>query len=72
MVLASDFQAPDYDKQIKVTNKKHDLVSILIEDPLENDLPSLGVIPMKDAETGVVRWVDTSNKKVRTAYKARR
>ncbi len=72
LVLASDFQAPDYDKQIKVTNKKHDLVSILIEDPLENDLPSLGVIPMKDAETGVVRWVDTSNKKVRTAYKARR
>lgn len=72
VVLASDFQAPEYDKQMKVTNKKHDLVNILIEDPLESDLPSLGIIPLKDAETGVVRWVDTSNKKVRTAYKARR
>ncbi len=43
VVLESDFQAPEYDKQIKVTNKKHDLVNILVEDPLENELPSLGV-----------------------------
>jgi uncharacterized protein (DUF58 family) len=72
IILASDFQSSDYEKEMKVTNKKHDLVNVVIEDPLENELPSLGLVPLKDAETGIVKWVDTSNKKVRTAYKARR
>lgn len=72
VILASDFQSSDYEKEIKVANKKHDLVNIVIEDHLENELPDLGLIPLKDAETGAVQWVDTSNKKVRTAYKARR
>ncbi|MEX0686930.1 MAG: DUF58 domain-containing protein [Balneolales bacterium] len=72
LVLASDFQSVDYQKQIKVTNKKHDLVTIIIDDPLENDLPDLGVIPFRDAESGNVSIVDTSSKQVRTAYKARR
>ncbi|HKJ32027.1 MAG TPA: DUF58 domain-containing protein [Balneolales bacterium] len=72
LILASDFESPDFEKEIKVTNKKHDLVNIVIQDHLENELPDLGLIPLKDAETGAVQWVDTSNKKVRTAYKARR
>jgi len=72
IILASDFQSSDYEKEMKVTNKKHDLVNVVIEDPLENELPSLGLVPLRDAETGAVKWVDTSNKKVRTAYKARR
>ncbi|HKJ46834.1 MAG TPA: DUF58 domain-containing protein [Balneolales bacterium] len=72
IILASDFQSSDYEKEMKVTNKKHDLVNVVIEDPLENELPSLGLVPLRDAETGVVKWVDTSNKKVRTAYKGRR
>ena len=72
VILASDFQSPDFEKAIKVTNKKHDLVNIVIQDHLENELPELGLIPLKDAETGAVQWVDTSSKKVRTAYKARR
>lgn len=72
VVLASDFIAPDYDKELKVTNNKHDLVSILIEDPLENELPILGIVPFRDAETGMVRMVDTNSAKVRQAYDKRR
>src|SRR6056297_2103662 len=67
VVMASDFQDDNYDKQLKITNKKHDLVSIFINDKLEDELPDLGLIPLKDAETGQEVLVDTSSKKVRQA-----
>ena len=72
VVMASDFQDKNYDKQLKITNKKHDLVSIFINDKLEDELPDLGLIPLKDAETGQEVLVDTSSKKVRQAYQKRR
>lgn len=72
VVMASDFLDSNYDKQLKITSRKHDLVSILINDRLEDDLPDLGLIPLKDAETGDEVIVDTSSKKVRTAYKKKR
>lgn len=72
VVMASDFQDDNYDKQLKITNKKHDLVSIFINDKLEDELPDLGLIPLKDAETGQEVLVDTSSKKVRQAYQKRR
>lgn len=72
VVLASDFQDKEYEKQLRITNQKHDLVSIFINDPLEDELPNLGVIKIKDAESGVEKMVDTSNKKLRKAYNIRR
>ncbi|MFU8860180.1 MAG: DUF58 domain-containing protein [Cyclonatronaceae bacterium] len=72
VVLASDFQARGYEKVIKIMNRKHDLVGIRIDDPLENELPNLGIIPFLDAETGSISVVDTSSSKVRKAFKARR
>lgn len=72
VVLASDFQARGYEKVIKIMNRKHDLVGIRIDDPLENELPNLGIIPFLDAETGTISVVDTSSSKVRMAFKARR
>jgi len=72
IVLASDFQDSGFDKQLKMTNKKHDLVNIVINDALEDDLPRLGIVPFRDAETGEEILVDTSSEKVRNAYKARR
>lgn len=72
VVMASDFQDENYNKQLKITNKKHDLVSIFINDKLEDELPDLGLVPLKDAETGQEVLVDTSSKKVRQAYQKRR
>ncbi|MGF1669474.1 MAG: DUF58 domain-containing protein, partial [Balneolaceae bacterium] len=72
IVLASDFQDKGFDKQLKMTNKKHDLVNIIIYDKLEDDLPDLGIVPFQDAETGSEVLIDTSSEKVRKAYKARR
>lgn len=72
IVLASDFQDREFDKQLRITNQKHDLVTIIVNDELEDQLPNVGIIPLKDAETGKELLVDTSSKKVRQEYKKRR
>lgn len=69
VVLASDFQDKHFDKQMKITSRKHDLVNIMIHDDLEEELPDLGIVSLKDAETGEEVLVDTSSEKVRRAYK---
>jgi len=72
VVMASDFQDEAFDKQMKITRRKHDLVNIFINDTLENELPSLGLTTLKDAETGKKIVVDTSSQKVRKAYQKKR
>lgn len=72
IILASDFQDKNYDKQIKITSRKHDLVNIIINDSLEDDLPDLGLVPLHDAETGEEVLIDTSDPKVRQAYHQKR
>lgn len=69
IVLASDFEDRDFEKQQKITSRKHDLVNLVIRDRLEEELPDAGVIPLIDAETGKRRIVDTSDRSVRTIYK---
>lgn len=72
VILASDFQDENYDRQMKITSRKHDLVNIFINDKLEDELPDLGLVPLKDAETGQEVLVDTSSKKVRQEYQKKR
>ncbi len=51
--LFSDFLAEGYERLLKVAFKKHDIVSIVVEDPTEKEFPSLGgAIQLEDAETG--------------------
>jgi uncharacterized protein (DUF58 family) len=53
--LFSDFLAEGFERMLKVSHKKHDLVSIVIEDPTEKEFPSLGAtVDLEDAETGEV------------------
>lgn len=72
VILASDFQDEGFEKQHKITNRKHDLVNIMINDRFEDELPDVGLVTLRDAETGEQRLVDTSSRKVRTFYKKRR
>ncbi len=72
IVLASDFQDDKYDRQLKITNRKHDLVNIFINDKFEDELPDLGLVPLRDAETGEEVLVDTSSEKVRKEYQKKR
>jgi uncharacterized protein (DUF58 family) len=68
--LLSDFLAEDYEHNLRITGRKHDLTGIRVYDPMECSLPSLGVVSMQDAETGEVRWVNTQSRKVRDAYES--
>ncbi|MBL7884535.1 MAG: DUF58 domain-containing protein [Bacteroidia bacterium] len=68
--VISDFVSPDFSDALKIANKKHDLVALRIYDKREQELPDVGLLKMKDAETGDVKWVDTSDKKVRASFAA--
>jgi uncharacterized protein (DUF58 family) len=69
VVLASDFEDQNFEKQQKITARKHDLVNLVIKDRLEEELPDAGLITFKDAETGDQIRIDTSDRKVRLNYK---
>lgn len=64
--VLSDFMDNDYQDALKIMSRKHDVTGIRIYDPREENLPSIGFIPMKDLETKKVLWVNTSSKKLRT------
>ena len=66
--LISDFIADGYEKIIRVVGKKHDLISVILEDQRERNIPKSGLIQFRDAETGQIRFVDTSDKKIHSEY----
>lgn len=66
--LISDFISPDFEDAIKIANRKHDLVALRVYDQREAKLPPIGLVQVKDAETGQHTWVDTSSAKVRDHY----
>lgn len=68
--LISDFINEGFEEAIKIAARKHDLICLQLKDPIEQQLPSSGLVKIKDAETGEIAWIDTSNKKVRNAYLA--
>ncbi len=68
--VISDFMADSFTDALKIANKKHDLVALRIYDKREMELPNIGLVKFKDAETGVIKWIDTSDKNVRTHYYA--
>lgn len=59
---------PNYEEALKVAVNRHDLSVINIYDPRERELPDVGLVRVKDAETGEELWVDTSSKAVRNHY----
>jgi len=66
--LLSDFIDSNYEKTLKVAAKKHDLTGIRIYDKLETSIPRMGLVPMIDAETRVISWIDTDSRKIRESY----
>jgi uncharacterized protein (DUF58 family) len=68
--LLTDFMDKGYSDALKLANKKHDLVAIRVYDQLEQEIPNVGLLPITDAETGELVWVDTSNKQTRIKLKA--
>jgi uncharacterized protein (DUF58 family) len=59
---------PRFDEAIRIANRKHDIIGLKIYDEREKVLPPVGLIRMRDAETGDYAWVDTSSPKLRNQY----
>ncbi len=66
--LISDFIDEGYERILKIIGRKHDLIGVVLTDPREVEFPSAGLVQFKDAETNQVRFIDTSDKRVRTFY----
>ncbi len=67
--VISDFLAPRFEEALKISNKKHDVVAVRIYDAREAEIPAVGLVQLRDAETGATRWVDTSSKRLRNDYR---
>ena len=53
---------------LRVANKRHDMIAAVVTDPREEVLPEVGLVSVRDAETGREALVDTGDEAVRTAY----
>lgn len=63
-----DSPAPLFTNALTIASNKHDVVGIRIYDRREVELPSVGLLKLKDAETGHYQWIDTSSSEVRRTY----
>lgn len=73
--IISDFiennstQKSGLDDALKLANKKHDIVALQIYDEREREIPDVGLLRLRDSETGEILTVDTSNDQMRKNYK---
>lgn len=67
--IISDFISPAFDNELKIANKKHDIIALRLYDKHEEEFPDLGLIPIRDEESGQLLWVNTGDKDVRAAFK---
>jgi len=71
--LISDFlvEPESLRRPLAATNRRHDVIALDLHDPMEHQIPDVGLMVLEDAETGGLEWVDTSNKAWREAFEAR-
>ncbi len=67
--LVSDFIDDGYDKILRIISKKHDVIAVEISDPREEELPAVGLMKFRDAESNQERWIDTGSSVVREEFK---
>jgi uncharacterized protein (DUF58 family) len=68
--LISDFLDQDYERELRVTARRHDVIACVIGDPRENELPDVGVVAVQDPETGELIELDTSSARLRAHFQA--
>lgn len=68
--LISDFYTDgNYTDALKIANKKHDVIALKINDKAEQEIPKVGLVKLKDNETGKIMWVDTSSNQFQKQFK---
>ena len=68
--VVSDFIANDYAHALRIANKRHDMIAIAIADPREQELPNVGFIELRDAESGEILLLDTADSLARKEFGA--
>ena len=67
--VISDFISSPFEAELKIANKKHDIIALRLYDKHEDEFPDLGLIPVMDNESGQQVWVNTGDKAIRDAYR---
>lgn len=66
--LISDFIDEGYENILRIISKKHDVIAVELSDPREEELPAIGLMKLRDAETDQERWIDTGDPGVRMQF----
>ncbi len=70
--VISDWIAPPFDRQLAYLARRHELVAIEVEDPLESELPLAGLIRARDLETGRATWIDLGSRRSKAEWRGER
>ncbi|TGE23785.1 DUF58 domain-containing protein [Hymenobacter aquaticus] len=70
ILLISDFIDTNYERELTMLARKHDLIVLQLLDKREKEFPPLGIVPLLDQETGRTVWVNTSAESFRKRYRA--
>ncbi len=66
--VLSDFMAPSYELSLKLAAKRHDVIGMHVYDPAESVLPKVGLVRLRDPETGLTKLVDANDANVRHSF----
>ena len=66
--ILSDFQVDNYETALKIASKKHDIIGFRVSDPREAELPDVGLLQIRDPETGETGWIDTHDRDAMASY----
>ncbi len=69
--VLSDFIDEHYSDELRHISKKHDVIGVKVYDPLDMELPKIGLLQIQDVETGEKKWIDTNDKNTQQTYSAR-
>ena len=69
--ILSDFMSANYEAPLRIFSKRHDCIGLHCWDPRERELPDVGLLRVADAETGAIKWIDTSDSVFRRRYTQR-
>ena len=67
--LISDFQDNGYQNPLRIARRKHDIIPIVVGDHRESEMPNVGIVELRDAETGNVVVFDTTSRHHRELYR---
>ncbi len=67
--IISDFYAENLKKPLSIATKRHDIIAVHVADPRDTELPNVGIVRLRDPETGENFVLDTSNRSIRDSYR---